>query len=108
MRLNFRSVDWHEGEEELRKKLCIWVSDLLGLYRTQPALHAVDDETWNFKWTDCDNNNDCIVAFLRSYEFWFNDILVVCNFSPQAYYRFVGIFRGAAPIQSARGFANCA
>ncbi|CDJ47283.1 1,4-alpha-glucan branching enzyme, putative [Eimeria brunetti] len=62
-----RSVDWHEGDEELRKKLCIWVSDLLGLYRTQPALHAGDDETWNFKWTDCDNNNDCIVAFLRSY-----------------------------------------
>lgn len=90
-----RSVDWHEGEEELRKKLCIWVSDLLGLYRTQPALHAGDDETWNFKWTDCDNNNDCIVAFLRSYEFWFNDILVVCNFSPQAYYRYpVGVPHG--------------
>ncbi|CDJ43321.1 1,4-alpha-glucan branching enzyme, putative [Eimeria tenella] len=90
-----RSVDWHEGEEELRKKLCIWVSDLLGLYKSQPALHAGDDETWNFKWTDCDNNNDCIVAFLRSYEFWFNDILVVCNFSPQAYYRYpVGVPHG--------------
>ncbi|OEH79714.1 hypothetical protein cyc_01802 [Cyclospora cayetanensis] len=90
-----RSVDWHEGEEELRKKLCVWVSDLLGLYRSQPALHAGDDETWNFKWTDCDNNNDCIVAFLRSYEFWFNDILVVCNFSPQAYYRYpVGVPHG--------------
>ncbi|KAL8451608.1 hypothetical protein Emag_002651 [Eimeria magna] len=90
-----RSVDWHEGDEELRKKLCIWVSDLLGLYRAEPALHAGDDEAWNFKWTDCDNNNDCIVAFLRSYQFWFNDILVVCNFSPQPYYRYpVGVPHG--------------
>ncbi|KAL8436082.1 hypothetical protein Efla_002072 [Eimeria flavescens] len=90
-----RSVDWHEGDEELRKKLCIWVSDLLGLYRAQPALHAGDDEAWNFKWTDCDNNNDCIVAFLRSYQVWFNDILVVCNFSPQPYYRYpVGVPHG--------------
>ncbi|EPR58780.1 1,4-alpha-glucan-branching enzyme [Toxoplasma gondii GT1] len=90
-----RSVDWHEGEEELRKKLCIWVSDLLAVYVHHKALHAGDDEPWNFKWTDCDNSKDCVIAFLRSYMDWYNDILVVCNFSPNVYYRYpIGVPHG--------------
>eukprot|EP00922_Rhytidocystis_sp_ex-Travisia-forbesii_P032252 GHVS01047965.1.p1 GENE.GHVS01047965.1~~GHVS01047965.1.p1 ORF type:complete len:384 (+),score=44.89 GHVS01047965.1:109-1260(+) len=76
-----RSVDWHEGEEDSRKKLCVWVSDLLAVYKYHKALHAGDDESWNFKWLDCNNAKDNIVAFLRSYMDWYNDIVVVTNFS---------------------------
>eukprot|EP00922_Rhytidocystis_sp_ex-Travisia-forbesii_P032249 GHVS01047962.1.p1 GENE.GHVS01047962.1~~GHVS01047962.1.p1 ORF type:complete len:670 (+),score=79.19 GHVS01047962.1:304-2313(+) len=76
-----RSVDWHEGEEDSRKKLCVWVSDLLAVYKYHKALHAGDDESWNFKWVDCDNAKDNIVAFIRSYMDWYNDIVVVANFS---------------------------
>lgn len=75
------SVDWHEGEEDTRRKLCVWLSDLLAVYKHHPALHAGDDESWNFKWVDCDNAKANIVAFLRSYENFFNDMLVVTNFS---------------------------
>ncbi|CEM07799.1 unnamed protein product [Vitrella brassicaformis CCMP3155] len=64
-----RSVDWHEGEEDSRKKTC-------------------DDESWNFQWVDCDNASDNLIAFLRKYGEWYNDILVICNFSGNTYYRY--------------------
>ncbi|CEM23190.1 unnamed protein product [Vitrella brassicaformis CCMP3155] len=76
-----KSVDWHEGEEDLRSKCCIWVSDLMGTYRTQPALHAGDDDGECFQWVDCDNASAMTVAFLRKWQYWWNDVLVICNFS---------------------------
>ena len=80
-------MDWHEAEEDLRQKLTLWLSDLLAVYRHHKALHAGDDETWNFKWTDCENAKDCLIAFIRSFAEWHNDILVICNFSSNTYYR---------------------
>ena len=106
-----RSVDWHEGEEDSRKKTCIFVSDLLAVYKYHSPLHAGmshpppllpslsetksvsmcvcvgDDESWNFQWVDCDNAADNLLAFLRKYGEWYNDILVICNFSGNTYYR---------------------
>ncbi|KAF8819264.1 1,4-alpha-glucan-branching enzyme, partial [Cardiosporidium cionae] len=90
-----RSIDWHESEEPERKKFSLWMQDLLRVYKEYPALYAGDDESWNFKWTDCDNAQDCILAFLRSYMEETNDILVVCNFSKKAYSKYpIGVNSG--------------
>ncbi|KAH8739106.1 alpha-glucan branching enzyme [Cryptosporidium ryanae] len=90
-----RSVDWHEGEEDVRKKVCIFLSDLLGIYRSNLSLHAGDDESWNFQWVDCENSQDCIIAFLRKYKDWYNDIVVICNFSSRRYYNYpIGVPHG--------------
>eukprot|EP00916_Digyalum_oweni_P019200 GHVL01031973.1.p1 GENE.GHVL01031973.1~~GHVL01031973.1.p1 ORF type:complete len:814 (-),score=138.12 GHVL01031973.1:1627-4068(-) len=77
-----RSIDWHEGKEHERSKTCTYLSDVLKLYKTRKALHAGDDQPYvSFKWNDCDNAKDGMLAFTRSHEEWFNDILVICNFS---------------------------
>lgn len=90
-----RSVDWHEGEEEVRKKVCIFLSDLLAVYKNNLSLHAGDDESWNFQWVDCENSQDCIIAFLRKYKEWHNDIVVICNFSSRRYNRYpIGVPHG--------------
>ncbi|KAK6588164.1 alpha-glucan branching enzyme [Cryptosporidium xiaoi] len=90
-----RSVDWHEGEEDIRKKVCIFLSDLLGIYRSNLSLHAGDDESWNFQWVDCENSQDCIIAFLRKYKEWYNDIVVICNFSSRRYQNYpIGVPHG--------------
>ncbi|KAL7067394.1 putative 1,4-alpha-glucan branching enzyme [Cryptosporidium serpentis] len=90
-----RSVDWHEGEEDIRKKVCIYLSDLLNTYKTYPSLHAGDDESWNFQWVDCENSQDCIIAFLRKYKEWSNDVVVICNFNSRRYYNYpIGVPHG--------------
>ncbi|KAJ1609268.1 26S proteasome-associated Mov34/MPN/PAD1-like and JAB domain-containing protein [Cryptosporidium canis] len=90
-----RSVDWHEGEEDVRKKVCIFLSDLLAIYKDNVSLHAGDDESWNFQWVDCENSQDCIVAFLRKYKEWYNDVVVVCNFSSRRYNHYpIGVAHG--------------
>lgn len=100
-----RSIDWHEGEEELRSKLCTWVSDLLGVYCHHKPLHAGDDEPHgseevglprSFEWTEVDNREACVVAFVRH---WAEEqpVLVVCNFSPRDYVNYaLGVPFGGA------------
>eukprot|EP01055_Gregarina_sp_Pseudo9_P000921 Gregarina_sp_Pseudo_9__920@NODE_158_length_3922_cov_65_175380_g145_i0_p1_GENE_NODE_158_length_3922_cov_65_175380_g145_i0NODE_158_length_3922_cov_65_175380_g145_i0_p1_ORF_typecomplete_len925_score218_16Alphaamylase/PF00128_24/2_1e32CBM_48/PF02922_18/7_4e03CBM_48/PF02922_18/9_2e26CBM_48/PF02922_18/1_5e03Alphaamylase_C/PF02806_18/5_3e19Melibiase/PF02065_18/4_2e05AMPK1_CBM/PF16561_5/0_0056GHL10/PF02638_15/0_012Glyco_hydro_70/PF02324_16/3_4Glyco_hydro_70/PF02324_16/65_NODE_158_length_3922_cov_65_1753 len=90
-----QSVDWHESAEEQRGKFMRFTSDLLWLYKTEKALHAGDDDCWNFKWSECDNPQSCTIAWLRNWMEWNNDILVVCNFSPNIHYRFpIGVPHG--------------
>lgn len=90
-----RSVDWHEADEPARAKFMIWVADLLGVYKAEPALHAGDDDPWTFKWTECDNAESCIVAWLRNWSVWLNDILIICNFGGRTHNRFpIGVPHG--------------
>eukprot|EP01053_Blabericola_migrator_P002956 Blabericola_migrator_1__2955@NODE_1852_length_3662_cov_457_005007_g1183_i0_p1_GENE_NODE_1852_length_3662_cov_457_005007_g1183_i0NODE_1852_length_3662_cov_457_005007_g1183_i0_p1_ORF_typecomplete_len907_score146_89Alphaamylase/PF00128_24/1_8e33CBM_48/PF02922_18/1_2e04CBM_48/PF02922_18/3_8e27CBM_48/PF02922_18/1_2e03Alphaamylase_C/PF02806_18/4_5e18Melibiase/PF02065_18/4_1e03Melibiase/PF02065_18/5_1e05AMPK1_CBM/PF16561_5/0_0075AMPK1_CBM/PF16561_5/8_4e03GHL10/PF02638_15/0_011Glyco_hydro_70/PF02324_16/ len=90
-----RSLDWHESAEEQRGKFMKFVSDLLWVYKTEKALHAGDDDCWNFKWSECDNPQSCSIAWLRNWQEWYNDILLVCNFSPEIHYRFpIGVPHG--------------
>jgi len=103
-----QSVDWHEGGEELRGKLCTWVSDLLGVYLNHKPLHAGDDEPHgnedlgiprSFEWTEVDNRSACVVAFVRHWK-GERPVLVVCNFSPNQYNRYaLGVPFGAGSWQ---------
>lgn len=88
-----QSLDWHEGEEDLRSKLCTWLSDLLGVYQYHKPLHAGDDEphgdearglSRSFEWTEVDNREACVVAFVRH---WREErpVLILCNFSPRRF-----------------------
>merc|ERR550534_84920 len=89
-----QSIDWHEGDEEIRGKFCTWVSDLMGVYQHHRPMHAGDDEPHgvekldlpkSFEWTEVDNKDACVVAFVR---YWAKErpVLVLCNFSG-AYYQ---------------------
>lgn len=99
-----RSVDWHEGEEELRGKVCTWVSDLMGVYGYHKPLHAGDDEPHGaesvgiqrtFEWTEVENKEACVVSFVRHWEDE-RPVLVTCNFSAKEYSNYaLGVpFRG--------------
>jgi len=87
-----KSLDWHEAGEDLRSKVCMWVSDLLGTYRYHKVLHAGDDHPFgvhdlgldipkSFEWTEVDNRQSCTVAFVRTYHRE-DPVFIVCNFSP--------------------------
>ena len=72
-------------DADITAELKTYIHDLNELYRSYPALYAMDENSDGFEWiqfTDCDEN---IVAFLRKTEKPEETLLAVCNFSPVSY-----------------------
>lgn len=84
------SMDWHEAEEEPRKRQMHFVGDLFAMYKHEPALYAADDGGFmSFRWVECDSASNCLVAFIRSdRKKASNDILCIINFSGNCYYNY--------------------
>ena len=74
------ALDWHLLEQEPHRGVLSWVRDLNRLYRDEPALHSSDHEPDGFRWVDCHDADNSVLAFLRLA----GDrcLLVVANFTP--------------------------
>lgn len=59
-----------------------YVRALLQLYRSHPALFALDDQPDGFAWIDCLSSQENILAYLRLSEEPPETLFVVCNFAP--------------------------
>ena len=67
--------DTHRGVQKL-------VSDLNALYRAEPALYELDFDSQGFEWIDCQNNNDCVLAYVRRAKDPNDFIVVALNLTP--------------------------
>jgi 1,4-alpha-glucan branching enzyme len=76
-----RSPDWDEAAEPDRRALTACLAEALGLYRSEPALHRRDDHRDGFRWIDCENRAESIVAFLRLAP-GVRPVLAAYNFTP--------------------------
>ena len=94
--------DWHH-EEELpwgllehaeHRGMLSWVTELNRLYRSEPALHRLDSVPEGFTWIVGDDEENVVLAFLRTdaADAASRPVLVVCNFTavPRRDYR-VGV-----------------
>ncbi|MGA2264100.1 MAG: 1,4-alpha-glucan branching protein GlgB [Acidobacteriota bacterium] len=78
-----RSLDWpllqyapHQGVRKL-------AADLTHLYRSEPALHKLDNQPAGFEWIDCHDADACVLSCMRkAAEPKSHTILIVCNFTP--------------------------
>ena len=68
-----RDYPFHQGVERL-------VRDLNGLYRGEPALHALDFDWKGFEWIDCHDAQNSILIYLRRAGEDF--VVVAINFTP--------------------------
>jgi len=59
------ALQWPLLEQPLHSGLQSWVADLNALYRSRPALHAVDFSPEGFQWLDLHNAELSVIAFLR-------------------------------------------
>src|SRR5262249_37312241 len=75
-----RILDWHLLQYAFHSGIQALVRDLNRLYRTEPALHAIDHDWPGFQWVDFHDAANSIVAFLRKSSD--EHILCVCNFTP--------------------------
>ncbi|MCM1187727.1 MAG: 1,4-alpha-glucan branching protein GlgB [bacterium] len=76
-----RQVEWelcsvaeHEGIRKL-------VRDLNGLYRSDPALHSLDDLAEGFEWINHISSQECYLTFVRKSEEQDDMLLVAANFA---------------------------
>jgi 1,4-alpha-glucan branching enzyme len=76
------SIDWHLLQHAEHRGLQQWVADLNALYRSEPAMHEMDNEPAGFEWVDCNDAEQSIVSFLRYNRDRSRAMLVACNFTP--------------------------
>lgn len=94
-KLNFMTNDIAQGREWAHDRELEWwllqhpehagiqrlVRDLNHLYRTEPALHLQDFDAAGFRWIDCHDATQSILAYLRLGE-GSEHLVVVLNFTP--------------------------
>ncbi len=76
-----RLVEWELLEVPEHAGICALMKDLNHLYRTYPALYALDDKAEGFEWINNLSADDCYLTYLRKSGDVEDTLLVVANFS---------------------------
>jgi 1,4-alpha-glucan branching enzyme len=72
-----------------------WVADLNRIYRSEPALYALDFEWQGFEWIDCNDSEQSVISLVRKGKSKEEVVLVVCNFTPVPRYDYrIGVPSG--------------
>ena len=77
-----RELDWYLLEEEKHRQMQNYVSALLHLYRSTPALYYTDFHPNGFEWVNADDADRSIFSFMRHSDDGKNNLLFVINFTP--------------------------
>ncbi len=77
------SLDWHLLEFDPHKKLQCFVRDLNILYKNAPALYEKAFSSEGFEWISLDDHKNSVLAYVRKGHDTKNDLLVICNLTPQ-------------------------
>jgi 1,4-alpha-glucan branching enzyme len=76
------SLDWHLLDDLMHAGVQRLVRDLNSLYRSIPALHALDCDETGFAWIDANDTEQSVVSFLRLDGAPHGFVVVACNFTP--------------------------
>ena len=77
-----RSLDWHLLDDPSHAGLLRYVQALNGHLRAEPALHEVDFDPAGFRWIDCHDNENSVVAFVRTARAPGDFVVMLFNFTP--------------------------
>jgi 1,4-alpha-glucan branching enzyme len=111
-----RGLDWHLLEDPMHRGMHNLVRELNALYKSIPALHALDCEQAGFEWIDCNDVENSSISFIRRGRDEVDVVAVACNFTPVARYgyriglptpdRYVERFNSDAQTYGGSGIAN--
>ncbi|MFC4161312.1 1,4-alpha-glucan branching protein GlgB [Chitinimonas lacunae] len=76
------ALDWQLLDEPAHLGMQRWVRDLNRLYRSEPALHALDADPAGFEWMAWDDHHNSVLSFVR-HDGHGRMALVLCNFTPE-------------------------
>ena len=77
-----RSLDWHMLDEPTHAGMKRYVQQLNQLLKTEPALYQTDFDGRGFRWIDCSDNENSVVALMRTARDPEDFIVMVFNFTP--------------------------
>ena len=80
-----QGVDWQTLDEEENRQFRSYCAALLGFYRENPALYALDYEPEGFEWINNISANENMLVFLRRSAIEEETLLAVVNFSNLVY-----------------------
>ena len=76
------SLEWNVLQYPVHRGMQAWMEQLNRLYRSEPAMHVLDNNPAGFEWVDCNDNANSTISLLRKSDSPADTILVVCNFTP--------------------------
>jgi len=76
------SLDWDVLRYQVHRGAQAWMEQLNRFYRSEPAMHVLDNEPAGFEWVDANDNATSTISLLRKSENPQDTVLVVCNFTP--------------------------
>jgi 1,4-alpha-glucan branching enzyme len=85
---DLEQTDWFLLEYPMHAAMNAYTLELNRLYRREPALWQRDHEPGGFEWIDVHNREQSILVFLRCGRSPEDDIIAVCNFTPEVYHDF--------------------
>lgn len=80
-----RSLDWEDLQDESHQKLQAYMKALIQLYKTSPALYAMDYQPEGFEWINCVEWEKSMISFIRKTKKAEDTLVFICNFSDVAY-----------------------
>jgi 1,4-alpha-glucan branching enzyme len=89
------SLEWHVLQYPVHRGVQAWMEQLNRFYRSQPAMHRLDNDPAGFEWVDANDSLTSTISLLRKSENPRDTILAVCNFTPVTRQEFrVGVPHG--------------
>ncbi|WP_138417484.1 1,4-alpha-glucan branching protein GlgB [Aquibacillus sediminis] len=79
-------LDWLLFDYPLHDSIFTYVKALNHFYRNHAALYELDHQPEGLEWIDADNIDQSIIIFKRKAKNPTEDLLIVCNFTPNVYY----------------------
>jgi len=76
------SLEWDVLQYPVHRGVQAWMEQLNRFYRSEPAMHVLDNDPAGFEWVDCNDNAASTISLLRKSENPKDTVLVVCNFTP--------------------------
>jgi 1,4-alpha-glucan branching enzyme len=110
------SLEWHLLEHAPHAGVQRWVMDLNRLYRSEPAMHALDCDPRGFSWIDCNDVDQSVLSWIRHDGADAPALVFACNFTPMPRHgyrigvpsagRWEEVLNGDAPIYGGSGVGN--
>ena len=75
-------LDWFMLDKPGHRGVQLLIKDLNRHYKQEPALYQADHDPVGFKWIDCNNADENVIALTRWDAEETSPIVCVCNFSP--------------------------
>jgi 1,4-alpha-glucan branching enzyme len=76
------SLEWDVLRFPVHRGVQAWMEQLNRVYRSEPALHALDNTVDGFEWVDCNDNATSTISLLRKSESPQDTVLVACSYTP--------------------------